>query len=713
MSTPPSSFAALRSRFAQARLNTRFLMLGLASAAALVALAGFGLYAEREALLSERQAAVRATVDIAHGLIEGYVAQAADGAMEQAEAQAQALDAVRRLRYGATGDDYFWINDMHPRMVMHPINAKLDGQDLSEYEDPEGTRLFVAFVDTVRAQGSGFVPYLWPKPGHEEPVAKLSFVRGVEAWGWVVGSGVYADDVDAAVWASARKIGAFFLATLAVLLGLGWLIARSIVGPLAGATAAARQIAAGQLDGAALQGGRDEVGQLLAAMQTMRERLGAVIAGQVEMERRHEAGEISYRIDSGAFEGAYAEMAAKTNALAASHIAVMTRLAELAQRYAIGDLSDDMPQLPGEKAALTEAMRATKHNLGAVNAEIGRLAAAAARGDFSARGDESQYQYAFREMVAALNTLMQEADAGLTDVGRIMAALADGDLTQRVERQHQGAFGDLAGDVNRTVERLATIVRGIQVSVASIRTASGEIAAGNSDLSARTEQQAASLEETASSMEELTSTVKANDEGARQANQLAAGAGEVAEAGGKVVAEVVTTMGAISESSRRIADIIGVIDGIAFQTNILALNAAVEAARAGEQGRGFAVVASEVRSLAQRSAAAAKEIKALIEDSTKKVELGTGLVDRAGSTMQEIVTSVKRVNDLMSEITAASAEQSSGIEQVNLTVIQLDEMTQQNAALVEEASAAARSLEEQAGGLATAVAVFRIGSDAA
>ncbi|WP_238345971.1 methyl-accepting chemotaxis protein, partial [Luteimonas saliphila] len=259
---------------------------------------------------------------------------------------------------------------------------------------------------------------------------------------------------------------------------------------------------------------------------------------------------------------------------------------------------------------------------------------------------------------------------------------------------------------NRTVDRLADIVGQIRTGSDAINSAASEIAAGNDDLSRRTEQQAASLEETASSMEELTSTVRQNADNARQANQLAIGAVDVASQGGEVVGKVVQTMSAISESSNRIADIIGVIDGIAFQTNILALNAAVEAARAGEQGRGFAVVAAEVRSLAQRSAGAAKEIKTLITDSADKVRHGNDLVDQAGRTMGEIVTSVKRVTDIIADISAASQEQSAGIEQVNQAITQMDESTQQNAALVEEATAAARSMEQQAGQLVQTVAVF-------
>ncbi|THD02703.1 chemotaxis protein [Panacagrimonas perspica] len=310
-------------------------------------------------------------------------------------------------------------------------------------------------------------------------------------------------------------------------------------------------------------------------------------------------------------------------------------------------------------------------------------------------------------------TDITEQKQAINEVQRVLSALSQGDLTEQMSGNYTGDFLRMKDDANATVEQLTQIISQIKTATATINTAAKEISSGNTDLSARTEQQAASLEETASSMEELTSTVKQNAENAKQANQLAMGASEVARKGGQVVSEVVTTMSAINESSKKIVDIISVIDGIAFQTNILALNAAVEAARAGEQGRGFAVVAAEVRSLAQRSAGAAKEIKTLIGDSVEKVGNGAKLVDQAGKTMEEIVTSVKRVTDIMAEISAASQEQSQGIEQVNQTITQMDEVTQQNAALVEEASAAARSLEEQAGGLSQSVDTFKLADDAA
>ena len=298
----------------------------------------------------------------------------------------------------------------------------------------------------------------------------------------------------------------------------------------------------------------------------------------------------------------------------------------------------------------------------------------------------------------------------LNDAVKVAETVASGDLTHRIEVHSTDETGQLMQALKHMNDSLLNIVGQVRTGTDTIATASAQIAAGNQDLSSRTEEQASSLEETASSMEELTSTVRQNADNARQANQLAVTASDVAVKGGGVVSQVVQTMSAINDSSKKMADIISVIDGIAFQTNILALNAAVEAARAGEQGRGFAVVATEVRSLAQRSASAAREIKTLIDDSVSKVGEGTKLVAEAGTTMDEVVSSIKRVHDIMSEITAASQEQSDGIEQVNQAVSQMDTVTQQNAALVEEAAAAAESLQDQAANLVKVVSVFRTGS---
>jgi len=502
------------------------------------------------------------------------------------------------------------------------------------------------------------------------------------------------------------------VAAMLLLAGLGWWLRRAVVQPVLAVEAAARAVAAGDLDHVVQVRSRDEIGRLAQAMQAVQGTLRDVLAAQAAMAQAHDAGTISHRMPASTFPGAYGRMVADTNALVDAHIRVKMRAVSIIGRYAVGDLSEDMEALPGEKAIITDTLHTAKQNLGAINGEIRRLATAAAAGDFSQRGDSARFEHDFRAMVDGLNQLMQAADHNLAEVSTMLRAIADGRLGARMHGDFQGVFARIAGDANATAAQLATIVTDIKRTSGSIHSAAAEIAAGNNDLSRRTEQQAANLEETAASMEELTSTVRQNAEHARQANQLAIGAHGVASQGGEVVGQVVATMGAIETSSRQIAAIISVIDGIAFQTNILALNAAVEAARAGEQGRGFAVVASEVRTLAQRSAAAAKEIKTLIEASVEQVGHGAQRVRQAGDTMAEIVASVLRVTDIMAEISAASQEQSAGIEQVSQTVIQMDGTTQQNAALVEEASAAARSLEQQADRLIEAVDVFDLSSAA-
>ncbi len=351
-----------------------------------------------------------------------------------------------------------------------------------------------------------------------------------------------------------------------------------------------------------------------------------------------------------------------------------------------------------------------------LDAVIGPLNVAAQCVDQISRGDvpepiSEHYSGEFNDIKNNLNTCIRAINILVEDANLLAEAARDGRVTVRADgERHQGDFRKIIEGVNETLEMIVRPIIAVKTAAETINTAAKEIAQGNTDLSQRTEEQASSLEETASSMEELASTVKQNAENAKQANQLAMTASTVAVKGGEMVQDVVSTMSAINDSARKIEDIISVIDGIAFQTNILALNAAVEAARAGEQGRGFAVVAGEVRNLAQRSASAAKEIKSLITDSVDKTTEGTTLVENAGKTMDEIVSSVKRVADIIGEIAAASVEQSSGIDQVNSAVTQMDEVTQQNAALVEQAAAAAESLMEQAEEMNVAVSVFKLGN---
>ncbi|GAE62081.1 chemotaxis protein [Xanthomonas arboricola pv. pruni MAFF 301427] len=497
---------------------------------------------------------------------------------------------------------------------------------------------------------------------------------------------------------------------IALLLGatIAWLLTRSVVLPLRQSLRLAERINDGDLRSQDLPTSKDESGQLLRAMQQMQRRLQDVISAQRSMAARHDAGEISYRTDAQQFPGEYGHMVQDTNALVHAHVQTQLRMTEVMGSYAIGDLAPEIEQYPGEKAAITATMQQVKQNLRAINAQIQQLTQAACAGNFALRGQPEKFEHDFRLMVENLNTMMATSDTNLARFSDLLRCIADGDLTVRMTGNFHGVFASMRDDANSTVHRLTDIVTHIQTTSNSIGFAAEDIASGNQELSRRSEQQAASLEETAASMEELTSTVKQNAEHAGRANQLALGAAAIASEGRDVVGQVIEQMSGIEASSRRIADIISVIDGIAFQTNILALNAAVEAARAGEQGRGFAVVASEVRTLSHRSSDAAKEIKRLIDDSVQRVADGATLVHKAGTTMGEVVTSVQHVTDIMGHISAASQEQAGGIEQVNLTIAQMDETTQQNVSLVEAASTAARSLEAHSTQLTQAVEVFKV-----
>jgi methyl-accepting chemotaxis protein len=374
-----------------------------------------------------------------------------------------------------------------------------------------------------------------------------------------------------------------------------------------------------------------------------------------------------------------------------------------------GDFSKRM-QLSGKQGfgrTIGELLNQLNDTTEAGLKDITRVAKSYALGDFGQK-ISSDYRGTLGETKDSINALSDTSSTSLIDIMRVANAMSDGDLTQSITSAYPGAFGQTSSGINTTVNTLKKLVSEIKEATESISTDAKQIAEGNSDLSRRTEDQASNLEKTAASMEELSATVKQNADNAKQANQLATAASSVAVKGGAVVAQVVATMSAINDSAKKIEDIISVINGIAFQTNILALNAAVEAARAGEQGRGFAVVAGEVRNLAQRSASAAKEIKELIADSVSKTAEGTIQVENAGLTMQEIVASVKHVADIMGEITAASQEQSIGIAQVNDAVSKMDEVTQQNTALVEEAAAAAESMLEQTDELMNAVSAFQL-----
>ncbi len=516
--------------FRNMRFLSKALLISLAFLIPMLALLAWEINLQATEAFKAREDATRQHVEIAHGVLAGFHAQEKAGVLTREQAQAAARQMIAPLRY--EGSEYFWINDMQPRMVMHPIKPDLDGKDLGGLKDPTGFALFVGFVDVVRKQGKGFVSYQWPKPGHDKPVEKLSYVQGFEPWGWVVGSGIYVGDLRE----SQTRLVLWVLAVIAV---------------------------------------------------------AVLFAGYLFMS--------FYRV----------------------------------------------------------------------------------------------------------------MDGGLRETRRHLRAMTNGDLSTSPAPWGQDEAAQLMLELKRMQTSLRTMVQRMRQSSDEVVRTSAEIASGALSLSGRTEQTAANLEQTAASMEEISATVRHGSENTAEAARVAQHNAQLAAAGGQVMGEVVATMDSIRTSSARIGEIIGTIDGIAFQTNILALNAAVEAARAGEQGRGFAVVAAEVRSLAQRSAGAAREIKSLIGSSVDQVESGTGTVRRAGETISQIVTASQRLDELLAEVARGAREQSQGISQIGSAVQELDQLTQQNAAMVEETAAASGSMKALASGLAEEVARFRLPGEAA
>lgn len=539
------------------------------------------------------------------------------------------------------------------------------------------------------------------------------------------------------------------LASLLLALYLFAALRSSVIAQLAGMKASVAAISRGDFDRPVNALGRDEIGELAVALDKVRTDLGQ----RLETERKlsEQMLRVKMALDNAGTPFRIADQSG-TVVYANPQMLEVLRSIEPAMKQinpafsienfvgsSIGNLMSD----PVEYLARLEALKSlsvTEKEVGgrvfsittapvfdeqgrrlgtvgewidrtdqvAMERELAEIVNAAAAGDFSKRLSLTGKTGFFLNLGQSMNQLLETGDHGLHAVASILQALSRGDLTQHMQGNYQGLFAQLQGDANTTVERLRELVQQIREASELINSAAREIAAGNADLSSRTEEQASSLEETASSMEELSATVRQNADSARQANALADDSNVLAVRGGEMVQRVVGTMTEIQEGSRRIADIVGVIDAIAFQTNILALNAAVEAARAGEQGRGFAVVASEVRSLAQRSATAAKEIRELIASSVVKVESGVALVHEAGGTMSSVVSSFAEVARLVTDISNASREQSSGIDQVTQAVGEMDEVTQHNAALVEEAAAAAESLEDQARSLVEVVARFKL-----
>jgi len=508
---------------------------------------------------------------------------------------------------------------------------------------------------------------------------------------------------------------AILLISLAVAMALGFAIAHSIVSELGGEPSnvivIAKQIALGHLDNdITLTSGDDH--SLLAAINKMQDELQRIISQLQDQVDYIIKGDFTQHIDLSSKSGFELDISRTINSLNSGLLYKIggnpDDVAYVARQIASGHLDNTLMVRQGDSESITAAMANMSENLQAIISDISHSVDAAVHGDFSYRMDEDRHQGYAKTLAELSNNLNKTSENALSDIGRIANALAIGDLTQRIDKKYSGLFGITAQGINDTRSSLLSLINEIINAVSVINSSASEIAAGFLDLSQRTEQQASTLEENSATMEELASTVKQNAENARVANNMVLTTSTLTDKGGSAVDEVIKTMDNISKGASTMIDIVEVIDGLAFQTNILALNAAVEAASAGAHGRGFSVVASEVRLLALRSTSAAKEIKDLIANSVATTKSGSNQVDIAGKTMLEISKAVTLVTDLVSQISSASSEQSTGIDQLNVAMFQMDNATQQNASLAEQSAAAAQTLEDQARHLQTLVGTFRI-----
>jgi methyl-accepting chemotaxis protein len=498
------------------------------------------------------------------------------------------------------------------------------------------------------------------------------------------------------------------IAVMLAALVVSALILREIAHRLASARDAAQSILDGRIDTPLPPAGSDEIGAVLHAFEAVRQRLARVVGAQVEMIDAHERGATDARIDTAGFPGAYARLATGLNELAEANQRTIDSLLGVMTAYARGDFAPDMPPLPGRKAAIASAASAIKANLSAVAAELDRLVSAAAAGEFAARGDATRFEARFRAMVAALNELMATTEAGVADAARVFDALAQGDLRVRMRSGQRGVFARLQQSADATAAQLSALVAALHDVAARVREVGGALASSTGALAARNAAQTAAVEQASDTLAQFLGATRASVAQAREVDALATRGAERAVSAGAEVRGVVATMERIQAASTRIDEIIAVIDGIAFQTNILALNAAVEAARAGAQGRGFAVVAAEVRALAQRSASAASEVRTLITRSGAEVRSGTAVVEQTARAIQEVASSIESLAALTGTIAAGARRQESSIATVEAAVATIDRGTRENAGLVEQAAALTERLDDQTAALVRAVEAFRV-----
>jgi len=666
-----------------------------------------------DSVYNEREMMAKRLTESAFSILERKHVLQQEGKLTLDVAQEQAINAIRSMRYGENGYIFVYRRD-GTALAVGP-KPEMEGNNYLDLTDPNGVKVIGDLVAVTHDGQGGYVHYHWPRPGDERPMPKVSYAQGFEPWDWFVGTGNYQVDMQSQVMALIqRKSGLVILAV--VLFGamatLLMTINRSTLAQILAVKEHLHAFEHGDFSTQIDVLSRDEIGDMLASMQQLQANMSATLCQFGQTIDAARLGDLSVRIPLEGKAGAYCELSNSVNQLIEISQHVVDDISRVLSAMARGNLDERIER--EYQGSFAQLQRDTHHTIDAlnqiINIEVQSLVDTATAGDLTQRIDMGDKAGFFANLSGSINTLFDAVDSLFVDLAETLKAMADGDLNQPIVNHYEGSFDSLKQDTNRTIDTIGKTVSQLLEAAEFLNHSAEEIDLGSTDLSSRTEQQAAALETTAASMEEISSMVQRNEENARQANDLASNARARVEKGDHVVGQAMSAMNDINASSSKISEIIGVIDELAFQTNLLALNASVEAARAGEQGRGFAVVADEVRNLAGRSAQAASEIKDLIEDSVAKVEVGVKLVNETGTTLEEIRSGVSEVEQTIAHIVHAGSEQAGGIEQVNRSIVGMDEVTQKNAALSHETSNAAAAMRTNAQEVRNLVSFFRIGA---